>query len=155
MPLSDKSGRVLSVMAAAVLTVALAGCQSSIAPFAGFTATRTQGYEIPDSALQQIRTGQHKDLVEIVLGSPQTTNTLDGELTYYYIETIVERTAFGLETVKERTVLAVYFDENDRVIDRAVYGLEDGRVIAIEGRRTESFGNDRSFVESLLLSVLN
>jgi outer membrane protein assembly factor BamE (lipoprotein component of BamABCDE complex) len=155
MPLSKYFGRVAPAVSAMALITVLAACQSGLAPLSGITTTRTQGYEIPDTALQQIRAGQSRDLVEVVLGSPQTTNTLNGELAYYYVETVVSQTAFGLDTIQERTVLAVYFDSNNRVKDRAVYGLEDGRVITIESGRTESFGTDMSFVQSLLASVMN
>ena len=90
--------------------------------------------------------------MQIVLGSPQTQNTFANESAYYYVETKIEETAFGLDVNKQRTVLAIYFDNNDRVIDKAVYGAEDGRAFAIESRRTPSFGEDRTFIESILAS---
>jgi outer membrane protein assembly factor BamE (lipoprotein component of BamABCDE complex) len=51
-----------------------------------------------------------------------------------------------------RTVLAVYFDKNQKVIDKAVYGLKDGKTVTVETRRTQSFGEDRSFIDSILKS---
>lgn len=134
------------------LLLATAGC-SSFDLGQGFSSTRTQGYEISESALQQIRPGQSVDLVVAVLGSPMTTNTFDDETVYYYVETKVQETAFGLDTVQDRTVLAVYFDDDNKVKDKAIYGLQDGRVIAIESRRTASFGQDRTFIEQILGSV--
>ena len=50
-------------------------------------------------------------------------------------------------------MLAVYFGKNGKVIDRAVYGKEDGRLVAIESRRTASFGQDRTFLQSLIDSI--
>ena len=50
----------------------------------------------------------------MVLGSPATTNTWGDEEAWYYIETKVSQTAFGLTRVQERTVLAVYFGNNGR-----------------------------------------
>jgi len=135
-------------VAAAVLAVALAGCTSSTS----LVTKRTQGYEIPESALQQIRPGQSEQLVQIVLGSPQSTNTFGDQTAWYYVETKVNQTAFGLTMVQERTVLAVYFDRNKRVTERAVYSLEDGRAINVETRRTPSFGQDKTFIESILES---
>jgi outer membrane protein assembly factor BamE (lipoprotein component of BamABCDE complex) len=108
---------------------------------------------LKDEQIAQIRPGQSQDLVTIVLGSPQTTNSFGDETAYYYIQTKVETTAFGLDMVKERTVLAIYFDKNKRVVDKAVYGAKDGRIIHIESRRTPSFGEDRNFVESILASI--
>ena len=49
-------------------------------------------------------------------------------------------------------MLAVYFDKNKRVVDKAVYTAQDGRVIQLESRRTPSFGEDRTFIESILAS---
>ena len=62
-------------------------------------------------------------------------------------------TAFGLTTVKDRTVLAIYFDKNKRVADKAVYSLKDGKVFYIEGRKTPSYGQDTSFIQQLISSV--
>lgn len=146
MPLGFR--RLASLAAALVLGASLAGCSGL-----GLTQTRTQGYEISDDALLQIREGQSKELVAMVLGSPATTNNWGEEEAWYYIETKVSQTAFGLTSVQERTVLAVYFGKNGKVADRAVYGKEAGRLVAIESRRTASFGQDRSFLQSLLDSI--
>jgi outer membrane protein assembly factor BamE (lipoprotein component of BamABCDE complex) len=135
-------------VAAAVLAVALAGCTSSTS----LMTKRTQGYEIPDSALQQIRAGQSQQLVTLVLGSPMSTNTFGDQTAWYYVETKVNQTSFGFTRVEERTVLAVYFDRNQKVVDRAVYTLEDGKVITVESRRTPSFGEDATFIDSILSS---
>jgi outer membrane protein assembly factor BamE (lipoprotein component of BamABCDE complex) len=140
--------RLLPIAATLVLVPALAACNSL-----ALTTQRTQGYVLKDEQIAQIRPGQSQDLVTIVLGSPQTTNSFGDETAYYYIQTKVETTAFGLDMVKERTVLAIYFDKNKRVVDKAVYGAKDGRVFPIEGRRTPSFGQDRNFIESILSSI--
>lgn len=139
----------LSPLAAAVaLGLTLSACSGS-----GFTSQRVQGHVLPADAIQQVRPGASQDLVRLVLGSPQTTSTFGGEAAWYYVETKVNQTAFGLTSIQERTVVAVYFDGNGRVSDRAIYSLEDGRLFAIEQRRTGSFGQDQSFVESLLASI--
>lgn len=152
--MSDRKLAHRSVLfgAGLAISLALAGC-SSFDLGQGFVSTRTQGYEISDSALQQIRPGQSADLVIAVLGSPMTTNTFEEEKVFYYVETKVQETAFGLDTVEERKVLAVYFDDNNKVKDKAIYGLQDGRVFEIESRRTQSFGEDRTFVQQILGSV--
>lgn len=147
MPLRLAQASFLPV-AAALLAVTLAGCTSSTS----LISKRTQGYEISDSAMAQIRPGQSEQLVTLVLGSPQSTNTFGDQTAWYYVETKVEETSFGLTMVKERTVLAIYFDKNKKVADKAVYSAADGKVITIEGRRTPSFGEDRTFIESILAS---
>lgn len=145
-----KTFRPIFVAGALGITLAISGCSGGLG---GFTSTRTQGYEIPDSALQQIRAGQSEDLVVAVLGSPQSRSSFGNENVFYYVETKIDRTTFGLSTVMSRTVLAVYFNDNKKVTDKAIYSLEDGRLLTIEPRRTPSFGEDRSFVEQLLQSV--
>ncbi|UJQ95648.1 outer membrane protein assembly factor BamE [Mariluticola halotolerans] len=145
MSLRHIRGHLLPLAAAAVIGLTLSGCS-------GFTSSRTQGYALSESALKQIRPGQSEDLVIAVLGSPQTKGAFGDETAFYYIETKVEETAFGWQTVKQRTVLAIYFDKNRRVTDKAVYGLEDGKLITLETRRTPSFGEDRTFVESIISS---
>jgi outer membrane protein assembly factor BamE (lipoprotein component of BamABCDE complex) len=148
MPLRTASGSIAPLAAAALLAMTLAACTSSNS----LITKRTQGYEISDSAMAQIRPGQSQQLVTLVLGSPQSTNTFGDESAYYYVETKVRQTAFGMTMIDSRTVLVVYFDKNKKVIDKAVYGLQDGKTIAIETRRTPSFGEDRTFIDQILQS---
>jgi outer membrane protein assembly factor BamE (lipoprotein component of BamABCDE complex) len=141
--------RLFPIVAAALLIPALAACSNS---GLALTTQRVEGYVLKQDQLAQIRPGQSQDLVTVVLGSPQTTNSFGDETAFYYVETKKESTAFGMDMIKERTVLAVYFDKNKRVTDKAVYGIQDGRVFQIESRKTPSFGEDRTFIESILKS---
>jgi outer membrane protein assembly factor BamE (lipoprotein component of BamABCDE complex) len=151
MPTRFAARRMLPLALAIALGAAVAGCSMSGLEL---TRTRTQGYDISEDALAQIRPGQSQDLVVLVLGSPQTTNSFGDETAYYYIETTLNETAFGLSSIKERKVLAIYFDKNHRVSDKALYGAKDGKVFAIESRRTASFGEDRTFIQSIIASFI-
>ena len=143
-----KTQRFVRILVAGLgLAVAVSACSTD-----GFIAHRTEGYVISDSALQQIRPGQSVDLVVAVLGSPQTTSTFGEQTAFYYVETKVDRTAFGLRMPQERRLLAVYFDKNRKVTEKALLGLEDGKVVDIDTHRTPSFGQDKTFVESILSS---
>lgn len=135
-------------MVALALVPALAAC-SGVA----LTTQRTEGYVLKPDMLAQIRPGQSQDLVTIVLGSPQTTNSFGDETAFYYVETKKDSTAFGMDFIKERTVLVVYFDKNRKVVDKAIYTAQDGKVIAIESRKTPSFGEDKNFIDSILSSL--
>src|SRR6218665_719672 len=148
MPLRTASGSIAPLAFAALLAMTLAACTSSTS----LITKRTQGYEISDSAMAQIRPGQSQQLVTLVLGSPQSTNTFGDQSAYYYVETKVRQTAFGMTMIDSRTVLVIYFDKNKKVVDKAVYGLQDGKTVAIESRRTQSFGEDRSFIDQILSS---
>ena len=67
-------------------------------------------------------------------------------------QTKVQQTAFGMTSIKSRTVLAIYFDKNKKVIDKAVYTAADGKTVTVESRRTPSFGEDRTFIQQILQS---
>lgn len=148
MPLRTVSRSFAPLAAAVVMVVALGACTSSTS----LITARTQGYEISDSAQAQIRAGQSQELVTLVLGSPQSTNSFGDQSAWYYVETKVRQTSFGLTMIDSRTVLAVYFDKNKKVVDKAVYTLKDGKTVAIETRRTPSFGEDKTFIDSILQS---
>lgn len=142
---------LFSLMAAGLIGVTLAGC--SMGTGLALSTSKIQGYAISQDALAQIRTGQSQELVSTVLGSPQTINAFNEGTAWYYVQTRVNQTAFGMTTVADRTVLAVYFDKNKRVADKAVYSAKDGKVITMEGRKTPSFGEDKSFLTSLIQSI--
>lgn len=149
MPQRRPASTLALAVAAGLVAVSLSACGSGMA----LSTTRVQGYDLSDDALAQIRTGQSQQLVTAVLGSPQTINAFNEGTAWYYVETKVNQTAFGLTSVQERTVLAIYFDSKKRVADRAVYTLKDGKVFTVEGTKTPSYGQDRSFVQSLIDSI--
>jgi outer membrane protein assembly factor BamE (lipoprotein component of BamABCDE complex) len=150
MSLSAAARRFAPLAIAIALVTGLSACDTGLG---GFTNNKVEGYDLTPDGLAQIRPGQSQALVTTVLGSPQFTNDFGTESAYYYVSTHVSQTAFGLNTVTSRTVLAVYFDKNKRVKDRAIYTLKDGRTFAIETRRTPSYGEDRTFIQSLMSSV--
>jgi outer membrane protein assembly factor BamE (lipoprotein component of BamABCDE complex) len=151
MPQRKPAPVLLSIVAVGLLGATLAGC--SMGSGLALSTNRIQGYAISQDALAQIRPGQSQELVVTVLGSPQTINAFDEGTAWYYVETKVNQTAFGMTTVSERTVLAVYFDKNKRVADKAVYSAKDGKVFTIEGRKTPSYGQDKSFIQSMIESI--
>lgn len=149
MPFRALAARTAPIALAASLCFGLAACNT----FGNVVTERTEGYQLDNDALAQIRTGQSQELVQTVLGSPMTTNSFGDETAWYYVQTKTKQTAFGLNMVQGRTVLAIYFDNHKRVKDRAVYTLKDGKTFEIETRRTPSFGEDRTFVQSILKSL--
>jgi outer membrane protein assembly factor BamE (lipoprotein component of BamABCDE complex) len=151
MPQRKSSSIVLSLVVAGLLGGVLSGC--SMGSGLALSTSKIQGYAISDDALAQIRPGQSQELVAVVLGSPQTVNAFNEGSAWYYVQTRVNQTAFGMTTVTDRKVLAIYFDKNKRVADKAVYGAKDGKVFTIEGRKTPSYGEDRSFLQQLISSV--
>jgi outer membrane protein assembly factor BamE (lipoprotein component of BamABCDE complex) len=151
MPQRKTAPLLLSVAAAALLAASVAGC--SMGSGLALSTSKIQGYAISEDALAQIRPGQSQELVTVVLGSPQTVNTFGDGTAWYYVETRVNQTAFGMTTITDRKVLAIYFDKNKRVADKAIYGVKDGKSFTIEGRKTPSYGEDKSFLTSLIESI--
>ncbi len=148
MPLRTVVRRTFPIAAALLLGASLSACSSGLS----LSQSKARGYEISEDALLQIRPGQSAALVTAVLGSPQATNNFGSESAWYYIGEKVQQTAFGLELSKERTVLAVYFDKDNKVVDTERLGVKDGKVFNIDSRRTPSYGQDRSFIESIISS---
>src|ERR1700756_3525198 len=86
-----------------------------------------RGYILPPGALEQIPIGASQDQVLIVLGTPSTVATLNGEVFYYISQRSERRLAFMTEHVIDQRVIAVYFDKNRQVRRLANYGLKGGR----------------------------
>jgi outer membrane protein assembly factor BamE (lipoprotein component of BamABCDE complex) len=149
MSLSAALRRFAPLVVALSLSSGLSACVTGLD---GFVQSKVEGYDLDQDALAQIRPGQSQKLVVTVLGTPQFTNDFGVESAYYYISTRVSSTAFGLTSVQNRTVLAIYFDKTKRVKDRAIYTLKDGKTFEIETRRTPSYGADKTFVDSILSS---
>ncbi len=55
----------------------------------------------------------------------------------------------------DRTVLAVNFDQRGVVRGIERYGLEDGRIINLETRTTETGGREMGVLEQLFGNILN
>jgi outer membrane protein assembly factor BamE (lipoprotein component of BamABCDE complex) len=137
------------IAAALALSLTLSACSSGMS----LVQNKQRGYAISEDDVKQIRPGQSAALVTAVLGSPQSVNTFARETAWIYVGEKVQQTAFGMELSKERTVLVIYFDKNNKVSDMERLGVADGKSFQIESRRTPSFGQDRSFLESIISSI--
>src|ERR1700737_329331 len=101
----------------------------------GFTQTYYHGYVVQEGALEQIPLGATQEQVLIVLGTPSTVATVNGEV-FYYISERAEKTAFLPQKVVNQRVIAVYFDKSRRVERLADYGLQDGKIFDFVSRTT-------------------
>jgi outer membrane protein assembly factor BamE (lipoprotein component of BamABCDE complex) len=119
----------------------LAGC---------FQETFHKGYILPEGALEQIPVGSSQEQVLLVLGTPSTVATLDGE-TFYYISQASERlVGFMPQTVTDQRVVAVYFDKQRRVQRLADYRMKDGRVFDFVSRTTPTGGKETGILTGML-----
>jgi outer membrane protein assembly factor BamE (lipoprotein component of BamABCDE complex) len=133
------------LLAAVLLALTAAGCSPSI---------EHRGYIAKPGAFNQIDSGMSKLEVEGILGSPSTTASVNfqGD-SYYYITSTTKSRAFLTPTETSREVIAIRFDRDDRVQSFAQYGLQDGRVIDLNTRRTVVAGEDTSLITQLLRSA--
>jgi len=133
--------RDLRAVAAAVLVCGvLAGC----------TGEQFQkGYILPPGALEQIPIGASQDQVLIVLGTPSTVATLNGEVFYYISQRTSRPVMFMNQKVIDQRVIAVYFDKNRQVVRLANYGLKDGKIFDFISRTTPTSGQEMSYLTPL------
>ena len=122
----------MPIVAALAMAVLLGGC---------FTEVYNRGFMVPEGALEQIPMGATQEQVLIVLGTPSTVATVNGEV-FYYISQRSEQTAFMAPKIVDQRVVAVYFDKNRRVERLADYGLQDGKLFDFVSRTTPTSGKE-------------
>ncbi len=125
--------------------LALAGCGG----IGSFNETFQRGYVMQQGALEQIPIGASQEQVLIVMGTPSTVATVNGEV-YYYISQKAERAAaFMPQKVVDQRVVAIYFDKNRTVRKLADYGLKDGKVFDFYGRITPTGGQELNYLRNI------
>jgi outer membrane protein assembly factor BamE (lipoprotein component of BamABCDE complex) len=133
--------RGMRALAAIALVSALLG---------GCTGEQFQkGYILPPGALEQIPIGASQDQVLIVMGTPSTVATLNGEVFYYISQRSERLVAFMNMKVVDQRVIAIYFDKNRQVQRLANYGLQDGKIFDFISRTTPTSGQELSYLTPL------
>lgn len=111
-----------------------------------FVSEQQRGYVPTDGSLDQVPVGSSQEQVLLVLGTPSTVATVDGEV-FYYISQKTKKIMFLRPEVIDQRVLAFYFDPKDkRVIRIANYGLKDGKVFDFVTRSTPTSGAELSIL---------
>ena len=129
-----------AVAAAALVCAALGACTSE---------QFQKGYILPPGALEQIPIGASQDQVLIVMGTPSTVATLNGEVFYYISQRSERKVAFLNQQVVDQRVIAIYFDKNRQVQRLANYGLQDGKIFDFISRTTPTSGQELSYLTPL------
>ena len=114
--------------------------------FACTPIINTRGYHFNESTLPTIERGETtRDGLITQLGSPTNSSTLGINAIYYiYSRTITESYRRPVEL--DRKILAVYFDTENVASDYAVYALEDGIIVPIVQRVTQTQGQELSVI---------
>nr|WP_304363801.1 outer membrane protein assembly factor BamE [Jiella sp. LLJ827] len=127
--------------------VPLAACNTS--------EVLNQGYVVDEKSLELVPEGSSREQVLLALGSPSTTATFDNEVFYYISQKRVRPVAFMQPRLVDQRVLAIYFNEEDRVERIANYGLQDGRLFDFISRTTPTGGKDASFLGQILSDTVS
>ncbi|WP_390914934.1 outer membrane protein assembly factor BamE [Pseudosulfitobacter sp. SM2401] len=131
-------------IAVAAVTVSLTAC----------AATYTNhGYIPPQEDLDLLVVGvDTRSSVEDSVGSPSSGGVLnDGG--YYYVRSRIRSFGPTAPKVVERQVLAISFDTAGVVTNIERFGLEDGNVVPIARRVTDSAVSNKTFLRQLLGNI--
>jgi outer membrane protein assembly factor BamE (lipoprotein component of BamABCDE complex) len=131
-------------LAALALTgaLALAGCGR-------FSENFQRGYVLQPGALEQIPIGATQEQVLLVLGTPSTVATVNGDAFYYISQKGYRSAAFMKQEVVDQRVVAIYFDKDRRVTRLANYGLKDGHVFDFLSKTTPTGGEELSYLRKV------
>jgi outer membrane protein assembly factor BamE (lipoprotein component of BamABCDE complex) len=166
LPLLDKVGVGRSVWETALLGRRRQGMQGMLRPFrwlvagicmvimAGCTPLyRNHGYVPPDDALALIEVGvDTRETIAEKVGRPSTAGLLN-DTGWYYVQSRW-KTVGPREPVEiDRQVVAISFTAEGTVTDVGRYGLQDGQVIALSRRVTESNVQGAGFIRQLLGNI--
>ncbi|MEO0762350.1 MAG: outer membrane protein assembly factor BamE, partial [Pseudomonadota bacterium] len=72
---------------------------------------------------------------------------------WYYVSSTVERRAFYAPEITDRRIIAVSFDERDRVTAVDKFALADGQYVDLETRTTPTFGRQLTVLQQILGNI--
>lgn len=116
---------------------------------------RNHGYAPDDATLEQIEVGRDtRESVAQLVGRPSAAGLLN-DVGWFYVQSRWKH--FGARAPQEidRQVVAITFTEAGVVENVERFGLEQGRVIALSRRVTDSNIKGMSFLRQLLGSIGN
>jgi len=134
------------------LAAALFGA-TGLAACGSMTETLQRGYVLPEGALEQIPVGATQEQVLIVLGTPSTVATVNGEAFYYISQKAQRAAAFLPHEVIDQRVVAVYFDKDRRVARLANYGLKDGKIFDFLSQTTPTGSQELSYLRNIFKNI--
>ncbi|MEO1550999.1 MAG: outer membrane protein assembly factor BamE [Pseudomonadota bacterium] len=133
----------IAVIFAALL---LAGCTEKVT---------VHGYAPTPEQISQIEPGVDTIFsLESRIGRPSTSGLLrDGA--WYYVQTTQSQLTYNAPRITDRRVVAVDYDADGVVTQVQVYGLDDGRLVNLSPRVTETSSTRRSILAQLFGNVFN
>ena len=138
--MNNLKGVVRGGLLAIGLSLGLAACSAT------FT---NHGYVPPPEVLSEIGIGATRDEVAEIAGSPGTGGVTRDEA-WFYTQYRVRNFTYNAPQVIERDIVAISFSEAGRVTNIERFGLEDGQIIQLSRRVTESSVRDINFLAQIL-----
>jgi outer membrane protein assembly factor BamE (lipoprotein component of BamABCDE complex) len=140
------AARLCALAGALAAPLVLAACGS-------FSETLQRGYVLPEGALEQIPIGATQEQVLIVLGTPSTVATVNGEAFYYISQKSERAAAFLPHEIVDQRVIAVYFDKDRKVERLANYGIKDGKIFDFLSQTTETGGERLNYLRGIFRNM--
>ncbi|MEX3015769.1 outer membrane protein assembly factor BamE [Gymnodinialimonas hymeniacidonis] len=135
---------LISKMRVGVLAIGL------VAGLAACSATYTNhGYVPPPEVLSEIGIGASRDQVAEIAGAPGSAGVVRDEA-WFYTQYRVRNFTYNAPQVIERDIVAISFSDAGRVTNIERFGLEDGQIVQLSRRVTESSVRDRGFFAQIL-----
>jgi outer membrane protein assembly factor BamE (lipoprotein component of BamABCDE complex) len=141
-----RSKTLRHVAVAALAGLVLAGCSPT---------TTVHGYIPPAADVARLTPGVDTTAtVEEALGLPSSTGLLR-DTAWFYVQSVFENYTYNPARVVDRTVLVINFNPNGVVTGIERYGVEDGRIIELTSRTTQTGGRQLGVLEQLFGNILN
>jgi outer membrane protein assembly factor BamE (lipoprotein component of BamABCDE complex) len=139
---SDRAGaRCLRAVAVAVLCAVVAGCTA---------VYRNHGYAPTETDLALLTVGQDtRDTVQAAVGPPSATGLLTADA-WYYVQSRFRLLGPREPEEIDRQVVAISFAEDGTITNIERFGLEQGRVVALSRRVTETNIRGVTLIQQLL-----
>ncbi len=117
------------------------------------TQYRNHGYAPSSLELENVIVGADtRETVETVIGRPTAEGLLD-DSTWYYVESRFRHFAFQAPKEIEREVVTISFNRSGRVSNIERFGLENGQVITLSRRVTQTTAAKVPFLRRLLGNI--
>lgn len=112
-----------------------------------------RGNLVEDKRLERVVVGiSNRESVLSSLGSPTVKPAFDDK-TWLYIGEVTEQLAFFDPKIVDRRVLAIRFDDDDRVSAIADYDEEQGKIVRFVSRETPTSGRELSVLEQIFGNI--
>jgi outer membrane protein assembly factor BamE (lipoprotein component of BamABCDE complex) len=111
---------------------------------------RNHGYVPVEDELSLLTVGKDtRDTVEVAVGRPSAAGLLNDE-GWYYVQSRYRQMGPRAPQEIERQVVAISFDEKGTLTNIERFGLQDGRVVTLSRRVTETNIKGASLIRQLL-----